>query len=61
MKRLLLLALLLVLNIACVNLRAPDNITIGDRDRGNDRSERRDRDRDDDREDDYDYDDDRDD
>ncbi len=55
MKRRLAILLLLVANTACLNFRAPENITIGGRDRDGDRSERRDRDRDEDR---YDRDDD---
>lgn len=55
MKRRLAILLLLVANAACLNLRAPENITIGGRDRDRDRNERRDSDRDDDR---YDRDDD---
>ena len=59
MKKRLAILLLLVANTACLNLRAPENITIGGRDRDRDRSERRDRDRDRDRDHDrYDRDDD---
>ena len=46
MKKRLAILLLLVANTACLNLRAPENITIGGRDRDRDRNERRDRDRD---------------